>query len=1062
MSGQLGDNEVDSSPSGEKSVRENQVPYPLYTDDDSSSAESVKLDLNDTSAIAPPEDPVYEESLTEEKKPCHRTMFEWIRDHIGYFRPYFILDFLDYKSLRIIAKSWIKAWVCLLLMVIPKTGEWLGSSSYQLVIYSFVMPSGSFSIAQSVMYGLIVVVGAIFGWIHAIVASGIASAINGNRTEEDFMEELIERGVCQVGPELQDCFERKIFEGYFITAKTSAVYIIAIVFAVTFFSFVRMKYRPLTFGGVIGNIAVLISLIEGSYFPYFETSFGESIVKSVGITFAINLAVSIILFPKTSNYAYFNFGMNQLKGLYSVSRTVLSVVRRDRPSHSKFTRFRRIGRMVAMLRARSQVMDGDLAAMGIEISYGRFDRYMASRFIHLLHFVGGQLDGFDIFFQYLADCRNVVIEKPIEDPDNPDDRPFKNKAGLYEHEQRQLYYDVAKRKVTVEDMDSVLDVIATQLEQPLAVGAESMEVIYKWLDAANHFRVYSIFNRKKYVAKQQEMAAMAKEMRTKLQEVMAIIDSSEWREDFKNEFNREHFVPALVGQAFLFGFLVRQFLYSLEVVLDHFIIVDEECPLPRIITPFTKAINISVPKSNFKSSPHGHSGGSGRDPEADPPKNMLQKFGRFISHLYRKAHDKELVIAFRTGLFSALAAFPAFFRTTAGWYFGNKLVWVSVYCSLATDEHLGDSIYGFICESIYTFLSCVFGLVSWYIGAGHGPGNYYGIAAITGVVFIPLLFYRHFSIHFTPAPGVVLCVTYVLVIGTSWQDGHYPEVLNPGYGWHPTWLKFVSVITGLTLGMMASIFPKPYTSKKEVRRSLARLLKESGRVMCDVATFAIERSRDASTKIRADGHDKILNHLTEQQATLAYARTRLKAVKYEPPLQGTFPRQKYARLLKIQSEILLGLRYLYHMLNQIEDPQKVMPVLVRRFGWTNNSLCSDLLAVIHMSSSSLFTKSPLPMLTPAQTTFKHYLVREMENFILRTTGDHDKFAPGESLTREHFHLDHYDMTRDGRLSIAAQCLVADIYQKLDDIAILIKELVGEEYEIDRYYLENDLVIKTLV
>ncbi|CAN6603030.1 hypothetical protein TRVA0_002S02058 [Trichomonascus vanleenenianus] len=1054
--------------------------------DENASSESLRLDLTDTNAIDPPQYPEYdreselEEGEEEKKGPApKRRLRELMFQGLMLLRPYYILDNLNYKSFRIAFRSWVKLWVCLLLMFIGPTNRWIGSVSFLMSIYSLIVPCGTFSIIQSITFGIICLSGALLGWAAAIIASAICASINGHKTASDYAAILVQEGLCTPGPTITRCVQDYVFEGHFRQAKTSVIYIIAIIIVVTFNVFVKLKYRAFMFMGIVGNIAGLINLIYGSYIPYFNAlTIGLIVLKPLGLTFAFNVVLAVILFPKTSNYAFFNSGMNQLKGLYNVSKTLLSIVRSERPSGEGFSKFKKIGQTILTLRARIPLMEMDREMIGSEISYGRFDKISAGKFNHLLSFVSGQLAGFEIFFQFIADCRKVILEEPIEHPEDPC-RPYEHSIGAYEKRQRELFYDISQRKIKLEDLDTLMDLVALKLEKPTAVASEGLSVAIEWLDTANHFRAYSIFSKKKYQQKQAEMANRLREVYEKVVATTEELDTQEWKDDIIKTFNRVEFIPALVGQSLLFGFLVRQYLFSVRVLLEFFIAHDDQCPSPRIVTPRTRLVNVILnkdPPSTARPQPPCNV----RDAEADPPRNIVQRIGRLVSRSYHLSQDKAFMIALRTGIFTALTAFPAFFRTTAGWYYGNRLVWLTIMCAMCTFQYLGDTLYAFLCDGSYTFTACVLGLVTWYIGSGSGPGNPYGMAAVTGVVSVFVIYYRHFSIHLIPLPAIIFCVTWVLVIGTSWEDTYLPQTRTLGTGFRPAWLRFVTVIIGLAVGVIASIFPRPYTSKKQARVWLAELLKATGRLHCDIGSFAIARARDPRVKILVDGNDPVLATLNKLQGLMGATRMRLRAVKFEPPLQGTFPRRKYFRLLRLQGEILLMYRFLYSMFNLLEDPTNVVPDLVERLGWTNNSLVSELLAVIQLCSLSLFTKAPLPMMTPAQTTFHHYFVHEMDTLLQQhkaaahRTAEHEasteegdekkpkKFQPMRWLAKGEIHIDNYDLTHDGRIVVGAECLVADIYAKIDELAMVVKELVGEQYNLDQYFLDHDRLVQGLV
>lgn len=54
--------------------------------------------------------------------------------------------------------------------------------------------------------------------------------------------------------------------------------------------------------------------------------------------------------------------------------------------------------------------------------------------------------------------------------------------------------------------------------------------------------------------------------------------------------------------------------------------------------------------------------------------------------------------------------------------------------------YTGEQIGSFILRMGGTILGLIIGMVAWYIGAGHGPGNPYGVAASTVSASVQRLF----------------------------------------------------------------------------------------------------------------------------------------------------------------------------------------------------------------------------------------------------------------------------------------------------------------------------------
>lgn len=98
-------------------------------------------------------------------------------------------------------------------------------------------------------------------------------------------------------------------------------------------------------------------------------------------------------------------------------------------------------------------------------------------------------------------------------------------------------------------------------------------------------------------------------------------------------------------------------------------------------------------------------------------------------------------------------------------------------------------------------------------GNGNGNGNAYGLAAVFGVVLVPVAFIRAFLRPMFQIPYLMFTVSYnlttqlstyagyqqstlSLAVGYSWIDGHLFVVGSPGIGWEVVWKRFVVVAAG--------------------------------------------------------------------------------------------------------------------------------------------------------------------------------------------------------------------------------------------------------------------------
>ena len=143
---------------------------------------------------------------------------------------------------------------------------------------------------------------------------------------------------------------------------------------------------------------------------------------------------------------------------------------------------------------------------------------------------------------------------------------------------------------------------------------------------------------------------------------------------------------------------------------------------------------------------------------------------RLFLATYHWFTNAEGLFALRMVIVTIAVAIPSVIPTSAGFYYREKGIWALIMSQTTMLVYMADFMFSVVCRTVGTVIGGVLGLVAWYIGSGHGPGNPYGLAAITGAVIVVLMWGRLF---FPPAllQAMMMCTaTFVLVIGYSYGD----------------------------------------------------------------------------------------------------------------------------------------------------------------------------------------------------------------------------------------------------------------------------------------------------
>lgn len=170
--------------------------------------------------------------------------------------------------------------------------------------------------------------------------------------------------------------------------------------------------------------------------------------------------------------------------------------------------------------------------------------------------------------------------------------------------------------------------------------------------------------------------------------------------------------------------------------------------------------------------------------------------------------SRSAMYALKAGVLGCLTSLPAFLSSSASFYYYNRGIWCTIMAQMTLAVFAGDTFSSWISRLLASFWGGVVGMAAWYIGAGSGPGNPYGIAAVTAVLFLPLMLLR---VHWpgSPLTSIVFCTSVNLVIGYSYLNGHLFHMSNATWGFEVAWLRFVCVVIGITAAFIFSLGKLP-------------------------------------------------------------------------------------------------------------------------------------------------------------------------------------------------------------------------------------------------------------
>lgn len=376
--------------------------------------------------------------------------------------------------------------------------------------------------------------------------------------------------------------------------------------------------------------------------------------------------------------------------------------------------------------------------------------------------------------------------------------------------------------------------------------------------------------------------------------------------------------------------------------------------------------------------------------------------------------NTEGAFALRTLICTIGLAVIAVVPASAGFFYREKGLWGLIMSQTGLAVYGGDFVFGVIARVVGTILGGVVGMVAWYIGAGNGPGNPYGIAAIMVPIIIALVGFRLFLPAQYAQAAIMAGATIMLVVGYSWSDTHIPSYGNPGVGYTVFWRRTLLVLTGFAAAALVTLVPKPPSANRHYRRVLSDQLTKLDNMY---GLFLRRSEPDGTNKAVERSAISILTTLLDTRAKLPNTRLEYSSSNIDAEtLQGLA--NGALNLTRSIATIIL-------------NKARLQPEFKRRFndvsGVTDQRLSYETRARIAMIKSGLLTSTPLPPTLPLLST-QRYEKQELANSIRVLARDMKSGA----------YSDH-------DLQPYCACIVAltDIYQNLDNMVELLHKVLGE-------------------
>lgn len=867
---------------------------------------------------------------------------------------------------------------------------------------------------------------------------------------------------------------------------------------------------------IFGTIIIDIFLTTGPLLPSFKGTIPLTLIKPAATAVGVGIFCNIVFFPESTSHIV----LNNIKQILSPMVEFVDACRISLDNAARPMNLESLKQAKARGIASFKALEGRMSFLPLDVSVCRWNaqdigllkqplRFVFITWIGLIEAQITQTESKE------RTAKLIERDEALKQGRAPDDQP---KFGRHQIAQ-QLDFAQLFRNVETEDLITKSMAALQESASPLLNTCNNaLQAMVETLDVVNERKWYGRPSKDKLSAMHEQHERILDDLRMECEKFVAtttprILDQHALLFDEDGKLDPPPSLGAVPLRGVVLGLIFEEritgFARSLTQLLAQIVALEGEREKQRLwlpaglrhfgswvsgreptpqVTPVMPELEQEQEKSRPRHRHHHRKSASaiGVDtPEPELPKASEQlasihlhrgktrhPFGRAVLATTHWISNTAGLFGLRTVVVTIAVAIPAAIPASAGFYYREKGLWALIMCQLCLVPYAADFTWGLLLRIAGTVIGGILGMTAWYIGAGGGPGNSYGVAAVMVPLIIVLMWLRLFGPPAFLQAFIITAATVYLTFAYSWVDTHIPSYGNPGVGYSVFWRRIVLVLVGFTASAIVTYFPRPPSASRHYRRILSRTLSSFQDRYALLVTRAtnVEHSDDRGVRVEAHPLPRSDLLTTLEKTTIETADLLssilgpIQLLKFE--LSSTdFTAKGLWKIASLATNVNFNMFQLFFYLSQLP------PEFKRRFfllsGVFEEQFVGDFMGVLSLLSHSLETGDALPHVLPAPLTvrafrdrvdnFHHYKAGESIRQKATTANGEDNLnSQTEGEQKGHINSLLGPVTRQmldtNEEGFRKYCVVLSamvgLLNAIDEMILVVKEELGEAHFVD--------------